>query len=466
MHEGIFCFGAFLDGFEVTLHSFNGQKTRMNSEQLIIKKRDGGALSEQELRFLIEGYTRAEIPDYQMSAFLMAVFFRSMTLEETRTLTNVMIESGESLNFKHLPKFVVDKHSTGGVGDKISLILAPLVAAVDVAVPMISGRGLGHTGGTLDKLEAIPGFRTNLSAKEFMAQVESIGVAMIGQTEKIVPADRKLYALRDRTGTVASIPLVVASILSKKIAEGIQALVLDVKTGNGAFFKSQDDACELARALIAISRTFGLPATALLTSMDQPLGKTIGNWLETREAIETLQNNGPEDVQELTLALGALMLQQANVATDFEAGVKTLSEVLASGAAFEKFKAMVKAQGGDISFIEHPDRYPMPGTHIFVRSQTAGYISRLDALSIGLLAMETGAGRKKMTDPIDPSAGILLRKKQGDSVEKGEVLAEIYVSGSGEEALWQEKFLSAVSISDACPGKNTVIIKHIKENGQ
>ncbi|MFZ5518247.1 MAG: thymidine phosphorylase [Candidatus Zhuqueibacterota bacterium] len=438
----------------------------MNTEQLIIKKRDRGALSEQEFRFLIEGYTGGEIPDYQMSAFLMAVFFVGMTLEETRILTSVMIESGESFSFKHQPKFVVDKHSTGGVGDKISLILAPLVAAAGVAVPMISGRGLGHTGGTLDKLEAIPGFRTNLSSYEFMAQVESIGVAMIGQTEKIVPADKKIYALRDRTGTVASIPLVVASILSKKIAEGIQALVLDVKTGNGAFFRSQEDARELARTLIAISRKFGLPATALLTAMDQPLGNAIGNWLETREAIETLQGNGPEDVSELTLALGSRMLQQANIVADHEAGVKKLTETLASGAAFNKFVAMVHAQAGDISFIEHPERYPMPDRRVIVRSKYTGYISRLDALSIGLLAMETGAGRKKMTDSIDYTSGILLKKKVGDSVEKGEALAEIYAADSGTEASWQEKFLAAVTISETCPATPAVIIAEIKENGQ
>ncbi len=330
----------------------------MNIEQIIVRKRNGEELSANGLQDVVQGFVRDEIPDYQMAALLMAIYFQGMSFAETLSLTKVMIESGKKVEFNNLNKIPVDKHSTGGVGDKISIILAPLVAAAGVAVPMMSGRGLGHSGGTLDKLEAIPGFRTRLSLTEFKNQVENIGVAMIGQTDEIVPADRKIYALRDRTGTVPSIPLVVASILSKKIAEGAKALVLDVKTGRGAFFKSQEKTTQLAESLIAVSKQFGLPTTAFLTSMDQPLGYAVGNWLETREAIETLKGRGPKDVMEVTLALGAEMLRQAGIVANNYSGQAHLNDLLQSGAAYEKFLALVHAQGGDLYIIEHPDRYP------------------------------------------------------------------------------------------------------------
>lgn len=438
----------------------------MNAEQIIIKKRDGRVLTEEEIRYLVEGYTMGDIPDYQIAAFLMAVYFQGMDLAETFTLTKTMIESGETIQFERLNKIPVDKHSTGGVGDKISLILAPLVAAAGLAVPMISGRGLGHTGGTLDKLEAIPGFRTNLTAKEFVAQVEAIGLAMIGQTEKIVPADRKIYALRDRTGTVASIPLVVASILSKKISEGIKALVLDVKTGKGAFFKNEKDAGNLARNLIAVCQKFNLPATALLTNMDQPLGLTVGNWLETREAIETLRGTGPKDVEQLSIALGAVMLRQANMVPDTNAGQQKLAEILASGAAFEKFLEMVKAQGGDVSFVEHPDRYPVDDNLITIKSKASGFVHEMDALKIGSLAMEAGAGRKKMTDSVCYTAGIYLRKKCGDFVERGEAVAQLFTSEKNSEQYWQDKFLNAVTLAPSPPEIPSLILAEINEKGQ
>ncbi len=438
----------------------------MNVEHIIMKKRDGEALDEQEIRYLVKGYTDGDIPDYQVSAFLMAVYFQGMNLEETFILTKMMIESGETIRFSNLDKKIVDKHSTGGVGDKISLVLAPLVAAAGVAVPMISGRGLGHTGGTLDKLEAIPGFRTDLSRNEFIAQVESLGLAMIGQSERIVPADQKIYALRDRTATVASIPLVVASILSKKIAEGIESLVLDVKTGRGAFFKNKESAKKLARKLIKIGKKFNLSVTALMTNMEQPLGHAVGNWLETREAIDTLRGKGPSDIEQLTLALGSAMLKQARVVNNRDEGQEKLSRLIASGAAFEKFIEMVRAQGGDVSVIENPRRYPMKIKSITIRCSISGYIQNLDAFKIGQLAMETGAGRKKISDEIDPSAGILLHKKNGDYVEKHETLAELFSSKNISAQYWQENFLQAVTISQSRREIYPLIHSVINEKGQ
>lgn len=438
----------------------------MNVEHIIMKKRDGEALNEQEIRYLVKGCTDGDIPDYQVSAFLMAVYFQEMNLEETFILTKMMIESGETIRFSNLNKKIVDKHSTGGVGDKISLVLAPLVAAAGVAVPMISGRGLGHTGGTLDKLEAIPGFRTDLSGNEFIAQVESIGLAMIGQSERIVPADRKIYALRDQTATVASIPLVVASILSKKIAEGIESLVLDVKTGRGAFFKNKESAENLARNLIKIGKRFNLPVTALMTNMEQPLGHAVGNWLETREAIDTLRGKGPADIERLTLALGSEMLKQARVVHNRNEGQEKLSRLISSGAGLEKFIEMVRAQGGDVSVIENPRRYSMKIKSIPIRSTISGYIQNLDAFKIGQLAMETGAGRKKISDEIDPSAGVLLYKKKGDYVEKNEALAELFTSKNISSQYWQATFLHAVEISQSRHEIYPLIHSIINEKGK
>lgn len=433
----------------------------MNVEQIIVRKRDGNELSANELRFIIEGFVRGEIPDYQMAALLMAIFYQDMSFEETFLLTKLMIESGSRVDFSHLDKLPVDKHSTGGVGDKVSIILAPLVAAAGVAVPMVSGRGLGHSGGTLDKLESIPGFRTRLSLAEFIKQVQKIGVAMIGQTGEIVPADRKIYALRDRTGTVPSIPLVVASILSKKVAEGAKVLVLDVKTGNGAFFSSRETAQQLAETIIAISEKFDLRTTALLTAMDQPLGYAVGNWLETREAIDTLKGNGPNDVMHVTLALGAEMLHRAGVVTNVASAKNKLKELLDAGKAYENFLKLVQAQQGDVSIIENPDNYPESRYHHNIFSNKEGYVCSINALNIGLLAMEIGAGRKKMSDEIDYSAGILLQKKVGEYVMKGEPIAEIYYSKQFDQDYLSHKIQDTIDIRDEAPKISPLILKHI-----
>jgi pyrimidine-nucleoside phosphorylase len=438
----------------------------MNAEQIIIRKRDGIELSKQELQFIVEGFVCGEIPDYQMAALLMAIYFQGMSFEETFLLTKQMIASGKKVDFSHLDKFPIDKHSTGGVGDKISIILAPLVASAGVAVPMMSGRALGHSGGTLDKLEAIPGFRTRLTLFEFVKQVEKIGIAMIGQTEEIVPADRKIYALRDRTGTIPSIPLVVASILSKKIAEGAKALVLDVKTGKGAFFSSEDKALQLAETMIAIGEKFDLPTTALMTAMDQPLGYAIGNWLETREAIDILKGNGPEDVVEITLALGAEMLYQSGIVDNVASGLNRLKQLLESGDAYEKFLFLIEAQGGDLSVIENPNKYPKSQYNQIIFSAKEGYIQSINALKIGLLTMEIGAGRKKISDQIDYGAGIVLQKKVGDPISRGEALAKIFCSTDISSDYLREKIDEAIEITANPKPVPCLILKYINKDGQ
>lgn len=438
----------------------------MSAIQIIARKRDGIELSEQEINFLVKGFVSEMIPDYQMAAFLMATYFQGMSFNETYFLTKAMIESGSSVDFSNLSAIPVDKHSTGGVGDKISLILAPLVASAGVPVPMMSGRGLGHSGGTLDKLEAIPGFRTKLSLAECKNQIEKIGVAMIGQTREIVPADQKIYALRDSSGTVASIPLVVASIMSKKIAEGVKALVLDVKTGKGAFFTSAEKSLALAQRLIAIGEKFDLQTTALMTSMDQPLGFAVGNWLETKESIDTLMGNGPQDVVDLTLALGAEMLYQAKVVNNVSRGFEKLTNLLDSGAAYEKFLTLVNEQGGDTSVIENPEKYPRSRFHHIISSQKNGFITTIDALKIGLLAMELGAGRKKMSDPIDYTAGIIVRKKIGEHVQVGEPMFELFYSKEISKDYLQQKIDELVATSEDCPEKPPLILSYINKKGQ
>jgi pyrimidine-nucleoside phosphorylase len=438
----------------------------MSAIQIITRKRDGIELSEQEIKFLVEGYVSDEIPDYQIAAFLMATYFQGMSFDETYFLTKAMIDSGSAVDFSNLGAIPVDKHSTGGVGDKISLILAPLVASAGVPVPMMSGRGLGHSGGTLDKLEAIPGFRTRLSLSEFKTQIEKIGVAMIGQTQEIVPADQKIYALRDSSGTVASIPLVVASIMSKKIAEGVKALVLDVKTGKGAFFTSKEKSLALAKRLIAIGDKFDLETTALMTAMDQPLGYAVGNWLETKESIETLKGEGPEDVVELTLALGAEMLYQARIVEDVSTGLRKLKELLDSGAAYNKFLTLVQEQGGDISLVENPEKYPKSRFHHFILSQKNGFITSIDALKVGLLAMEIGAGRKKISDPIDYTAGIILRKKNGDQVNIGDPLFELHYSKAISKDSLQQQVDELVTIGEDYSEEAPLILSYINKKGQ
>ncbi len=398
----------------------------MNPTELILKKRGGEKLMREELQFLVNGYLDGTIPDYQMSAFLMAVYFQKMDFEETTALTEIMMRSGAVADLSSMPGIKVDKHSTGGVGDKVSLILAPMVAACGVPVPMISGRGLGHTGGTLDKLESIPGFRTNLSMQEFKNNISKIGVAMGGQTSEIAPADKKIYALRDVTGTVECIPLIASSIMSKKLAEGIDALVLDVKSGRGAFMDSEEKAIELAKTLITVGEKFGKNAMAFITDMSQPLGCAVGNWFEVIECIECLQGKDVHDLMEVAYVLGGAMVKLGGKATSVEEGIEKCRGVIQSGKAFEKFKEMVKLQNGDVSYIEHPKKYPQSKHIVEIKSSSSGNIGNIDAYEIGMTSIILGAGRMKVDDVVDPKAGIVFKKKVGEGVRAGETIAIIY----------------------------------------
>ncbi|PIU45837.1 MAG: thymidine phosphorylase [Ignavibacteriales bacterium CG07_land_8_20_14_0_80_59_12] len=398
----------------------------MLSSELIRKKRDGGTLSREELHDLIDGYLHGTIPDYQMSAFLMAVFFRGMTFEETTVLTDLMLHSGTVVDLSSIPGIKVDKHSTGGVGDKVSLVLAPMVAACGVPVPMISGRGLGHTGGTLDKLESIPGFRTDLSVDEYTAVIRDTGLVMIGQTKEIAPADKRLYALRDVTATVESIPLISASILSKKLAEGIDSLVLDVKTGRGAFMQREENSIALAKTLVAIGTNMGKRTVGFITSMDEPLGVAVGNWLEVVESVHCLQGGDSSDLMEVTYVLGGAMVMLGGWAPDIASGIAMCRDVIRSGAAYERFLALVARQGGDTSFIENLEKYPISLYTIPVTAAEDGVIQSIDSLEIGLTAIELGAGRSRVDDAIDSKAGIVFKRHVNDRVEIGETLAVIY----------------------------------------
>jgi len=398
----------------------------MNPREIIRKKRDGGQLSREELEFFIKSYLASGVADYQMSAFLMACYFRGMDLDETTALTEVMLRSGAVVDLSSVPGIKVDKHSTGGVGDKVSLILAPMVAACGVPVPMISGRGLGHTGGTLDKLESIPGFRTNLSIQEYRAAIGEVGAVMAGQTAEIVPADMKMYALRDVTATVESVPLIAGSIMSKKLAEGIDALVLDVKVGRGAFMKTEADAVELAKTLIGIGKSFGKKVIGFLTDMNQPLGYAVGNWLEVKESLDCLKGRDVPDLMEITYLLGGAMLMLGGKATSIEEGTGLCRRAIESGTALDKFMQIVRRQGGDVSYLEDFLKYPASKFMIEIRSPSAGDIDNVDALELGLAAIMLGAGRMTLEDGIDPKAGIVLRKKAGDAVEIGEPLAALF----------------------------------------
>lgn len=395
---------------------------------LLRKKRAGQRHSPGEIRDLVTGLVDGSVAEYQMSAWLMAAFLNGLDTDETVTLTRAMLESGRVLRHRGVSKPKVDKHSTGGVGDKISICLAPLVAAAGVAVPMISGRGLGHTGGTLDKLEAIPGFSITMSSRRFEQQVQKLGVAMIGQTDDLAPADRKIYALRDVTATVESVPLIVASILSKKLAEGIDALVLDVKVGRGAFMKDLASARELARALMRVGRGAGLRVRALLTQMDAPIGLCIGNALETREALELLHGVAPDDTRELTLRLGAEMLVAAGVEKSPGQARAKLESVLASGTALELMAKMVHAQGGDARTVLDPSRLPRARRPVAVTSHRAGRVNDIDALELGLCSVRLGAGRLRAEDPVDAKAGIELEATLGTEVRVGDILCWLHAS--------------------------------------
>jgi pyrimidine-nucleoside phosphorylase len=398
----------------------------LRAADLIIKKRDGKTLERDEIAFFIDGLVRGDVPDYQVSAFLMAVYFRGMSFAELAALTDCMMRSGEVIDLRSVPGVKVDKHSTGGVGDKVSLVLAPLVAAAGAKVPMVSGRGLGHTGGTLDKLEAIPGFRTCLAAKEFRRQVAEIGCAIIGQSNNFVPADKKLYALRDVTGTIDSIPLIAASIVSKKAASGADALVMDVKSGNGAFMQDSGRAKGLGKTLVRLGRELGKKVVALITDMNQPLGFAVGNSLEVIEAIETLKNRGPQDVQKLCLRLAAEMLLLAGLSRNLEDAGAKLRAALQSGAALRTFARMVEYQGGNRKIIEDYALLDVSPKRRHSRAKKSGYVEWIDTRAIGQAAMALGAGRERLEDAVDPGVGIIMKKKIGDRVASGETVLELY----------------------------------------
>jgi pyrimidine-nucleoside phosphorylase len=401
---------------------------------VIRKKRDGGELSGGEIEFLVNAYTSGDIPDYQVSAWLMAVVLRGMTRAETASLTDAMLGSGEVLDLSSLAAKKVDKHSTGGVGDKTSLVLAPLVAAAGVAVPMISGRGLGHTGGTLDKLEAIPRFNVNLPLAQFRRVLETCGCSMIGQTAEIAPADRKLYALRDVTGTVESPYLICASIMSKKLAEGIDALVLDVKTGSGAFMKNEEDAAFLAELMVETGERMGKQVVALITDMDQPLGNMIGNALEVVEVVEVLRGQGPDDLRQLCLELAGWMLHLGGVSPTVAEGKKQSEKLIASGQALDRFRQMVELQGGDPRAIDDPSKLPQAERTMMLSSPTNGYLVSLQCEQVGTACVILGGGRERKEDSVDPAVGIVLHKKVGDPVSAGEALATIYYNAEARAA--------------------------------
>lgn len=409
----------------------------MRVVDLIRRKRNGGELSPEELAFLVEGYTRGKIPDYQMSAWLMAVVLQGMTPAEIAALTDSMLHSGSMLDLSGLPGEKVDKHSTGGVGDKTSLIVAPIVAAGGLFVPMISGRGLGHTGGTLDKLESIPGFNVNLSLEEFRRVLCACGCALAGQTAEIAPADKKIYALRDVTATVESRGLICASIMSKKLAEGIDALILDVKTGSGAFMKTEQEATQLSELMVEIGSRMGKRVVALITDMDQPLGKAVGNALEVRESIEILGGAGPQDLRELCLDLAAWMFQVGKRVDSLAEGKGLASEQIVSGRAKEKFREIIRLQCGDASVIDDPKRLPRARQTIDVLSSADGYLYATDCERLGLACVALGGGRQRREDAIDPSVGFIVHHKIGDAVRRGEPLCTIHYNSeaSRDEAM-------------------------------
>jgi pyrimidine-nucleoside phosphorylase len=393
---------------------------------IITKKRDGGVLSEQEINFFVEGYTKGTIPDYQASALAMAIVFQGMNKDETVALTKAMMYSGDVVDLSQIKGVKVDKHSTGGVGDKTSMVVGPIVASCGVRLAKMSGRGLGHTGGTLDKLESIPGMSISLPIGRFIKQVNDIGIAIIGQTADLVPADKKLYALRDVTGTVESIPLIASSIMSKKLASGADTILLDVKFGSGAFMKTIEDARKLARTMVEIGDGVKRDTRAILTDMDQPLGRAVGNNLEVKEAIDTLNGHGPDDFVTLCIKAAGVILVQGKVVSTLEEGEALARAKIKDGSALNKFKAMVKAQGGDVSYIDNPSQFVVSKHHEEVYADADGYVGRIDCLEIGVAAMQLGAGRATKDDVIDPAAGIIVDKKVGAKVSKGDKLADIY----------------------------------------
>ncbi|MDI9219102.1 pyrimidine-nucleoside phosphorylase [Clostridium tertium] len=434
----------------------------MRAFDIIAKKRDKKELSKEEIEFFIEGYTKGEVTDYQTSALLMAIYLNGFSKEETVNLTMAMIKSGDVVDLSEINGIKVDKHSTGGVGDKTSLILVPMVAAVGGKVAKLSGRGLGHTGGTLDKLEAIPGFDINVSKENFINFVNKSGLVIAGQTQNIVPADKKIYALRDVTATIDSIPLIAASIMSKKIASGSDAILLDVKYGDGAFMKTKEDAEKLAEAMVSIGKGLNRNTSAAITLNGEPLGYAIGNALEIQEVIEVLSDRGPEDLRELCLRLGAQMLKLSNIEVDVNKGRAILEEVLKNGKALEKLKELVANQGGDVSVIEDKNLFTIAEIAHEVKAQEEGYVYELNAEKVGIASLLAGAGRETKDDVIDYGAGIILSKKMGSYVNKGDILATIYTSDMSRIEKSEEMLLSAYTISNEKPAKVDIIHKIIE----
>ncbi|MEH6892533.1 pyrimidine-nucleoside phosphorylase [Bacillus sp. JJ864] len=419
----------------------------MRMVDIIAKKRDGKELATEEIQFFINGYTDGTIPDYQVSALAMVIFFQDMSDRERADLTMAMVESGETIDLSEIEGVKVDKHSTGGVGDTTTLVLGPLVAALDVPVAKMSGRGLGHTGGTIDKLEAVEGFHVEITKEQFIDIVNRDKVAVIGQTGNLTPADKKIYALRDVTGTVNSIPLIASSIMSKKIAAGADAIVLDVKTGAGAFMKTEEDAIELAHAMVRIGNNVGRQTMAVISDMSQPLGFAIGNALEVKEAIDTLKGEGPEDLTELVLVLGSQMVVLAKKANTLEEAREMLKEVMKNGKAIEKFKQFLHNQGGDSSIVDQPEKLPQAKYVIDVPAKTSGVVSNIVADEIGIAAMLLGAGRATKEDEIDLAVGLMLRKKVGDAVKEGDPLVTIYANREDVEDV-KAKIYENISLSE------------------
>ena len=429
----------------------------MRMYDLIQKKRDGGELTEQEIRWIIESYSAGQIPDYQVAALCMAIYFRGMTLEETAALTFAVRDSGECLDFSEINGLRVDKHSTGGVGDKTSLVVAPIVASCGVKVAKMSGRGLGHTGGTIDKLEAIPGFRTDIPIDEFKAIVNDVGIAIVGQNATLAPADKLLYALRDVTATVDSLPLIVSSIMGKKLAADDDCIVLDVKTGSGSFMKTLEKSRELARWMVEIGKRAGKRVRALITDMGTPLGYAIGNSLEVIEAIETLNGNGPQDLTELCIALAAHILVLAEKGT-YEECEKMAKDAISSGAGLETFAKMVRAQGGDAEWILHPEKFPTAKYSKVVLATQSGYISSVDTENYGVASLLLGAGRNTKEDVIDPTAGLYLKAKTGDFVNVGDPIAVMYSDKESGFAAAEKRLLDATIITQTPPEKLPLVL--------
>ena len=436
----------------------------MNMYDLITKKKHGEKLSGAEISYLIDGYVAGSIPDYQVAALLMAIWFCGMTTEETAALTESMAASGGRIDLSAIPGKKIDKHSTGGVGDKTTLIVSPIVAACGCAAPKMSGRGLGHTGGTIDKLESIPGFRTNLSQDEFCDVVRACGLSLIGQTGTLARADKLLYALRDVTATVDSIPLIASSIMSKKLAAGADAVLLDVKVGSGAFMKNIDDARALAQTMVAIGDAAGLPTAALLTSMEQPLGCAVGNGLEVAEAVSVLRGTGPDDLREVSLSLAAGMLHLAGIGTPDDCRVQA-EKAIADGTAFDALLHMTQMQGGDTDVLSHPEKFPQASVHRVVTAPGTGYLTQLDAEAVGRAAVLLGAGRAVKDGPIDHTAGILLHKKIGDMLTQGEAIATLYAADHGKLDAGEERLCSAISVGAHPPASMPLIYGSVDTEG-